>query len=238
MSVIYVLLPLVLFFLFLKRWNLDAITYNDGFFYDKEIDPNFYFIERLNQKTEPTPEVNRVDKKESDTSRVLKNAVSPSTERKNEENVLVLKENLEGENMPPPNNPNDIKLHNNFLNRTDETQSNNDEIVRNEDNQNKNDNPQAVFNYKKVTYNDYLLLYPTELFDYDKRKFGKYFWDELVQYHSIIRIIFKRSLLEPSYVISLKVTFKINLIFALNAISLTDDMIENRANDPSRVIFI
>jgi hypothetical protein len=89
--------------------------------------------------------------------------------------------------------------------------------------------------YKYVTYHDYLKIPNSVLFTYDLRSIGKYIIDELVHYHSVIKLVLMDSIISPKLINYIKLTFRINMIFAINAFAFTDNLIEQRANDPSRV---
>jgi hypothetical protein len=244
MGAAYILVPLLLFFLFRRKFNIEAITYNDGMFYEQDIDPEFYFVERVNQQnvtsnTDKASENRKIVdpqiKKESDSSRVLKGG-DIGTERKGEDNVLVLRDNevVDGvqdrDHAPPMPKSDSVIVRNNFIEQ--EEIKGKSPTLDNEATESNRD-----FKHKGVTYHDYRKLHPGELFNYDKRSFCKYFTDELILYHSMVKVILKRSLIEPPYICSLKATLKTNLIFFLNAITLTDDLIQLRAMSDDRVRF-
>jgi hypothetical protein len=84
------------------------------------------------------------------------------------------------------------------------------------------------------TYHDYLKLKENSAY-YDKRTFIRYFFDEIIQNHSLVKLIFKHSILDPSLLSVIKLFFRLNLIFALNVLGFSESLIEQRASDQSRV---
>jgi hypothetical protein len=91
--------------------------------------------------------------------------------------------------------------------------------------------------YKYITYHDYTNIKEKEYLDYDLRTKKEYIRDEMIQHHTVIKLFFKDSVIDPRFISYLKFAFKTNLIFALNAMAFTDNLIEKRAANPSRVIF-
>jgi hypothetical protein len=87
---------------------------------------------------------------------------------------------------------------------------------------------------KKTTYSDYIRL-NHKFAQYDKRSLNQYFFDDLIQNHSLIKLIFKHSILDPNWLSTAKLFFRLNIIFAINAFALSNSLIEERASNPSRV---
>src|SRR5690606_23274877 len=88
----------------------------------------------------------------------------------------------------------------------------------------------------EITIKDYENLSAKETILYDKRPFFKYIKDELIRSHKLVGIMFKRSLLTPHYITISKLVFELSLQFALNAILFSDYYIDERVNQPLRVI--
>jgi hypothetical protein len=78
-----------------------------------------------------------------------------------------------------------------------------------------------------VTFKDYKLLKPEQLF-YDRRTFLQGLKDLLIKKHQIISLLFQRSLFEPCFLRYIKLLFELNLQFALCAMLFTDSYIEKR----------
>jgi hypothetical protein len=80
---------------------------------------------------------------------------------------------------------------------------------------------------KIITYEDYKLLKFDEL-DFDRRTFSQFFKDFLIRRHSLISLIFKKSLFEPCFLKLFKLLFELNLQFAFCAILFSDSYIDKR----------
>jgi hypothetical protein len=91
---------------------------------------------------------------------------------------------------------------------------------------------------KIITIMDYDALDPKDLLTYDKRTTFKFFKDSLMLNHSLFTLIFKKSLREPPFIMLLKLVFTLSMQFGLNAMLITDSVIDARADDPSKVLFI
>jgi hypothetical protein len=224
---LHILLPLLLYFLFRKKRNIDAITYNDGSFY-KGIDPEYYFEIRLNE------DGLHKDIKEKDielnTSRPLKDDKTDNVKinEKVENNMLVLNNN------PTVTHLDTNVKDNNYINKTMDV-GDLEKVTDTERGDSKKRNMYAdLTNYKNATYMDYINLLPEEA-DYDKRTFVKYFLDELTHKHNIIKLFLKRSLLEPAPLIVLKLLLNISLTIGINAITISDSAVEERAQYANRV---
>jgi hypothetical protein len=93
----------------------------------------------------------------------------------------------------------------------------------------------VVSEYKRVTYQDYSKVKREVLLQYDLRDFRKFVKDDLIRNHSILKLLLKNSYLDPVRLNLLKLYYRFNLIFAFNAFTLTDLLIEQRANNIDRV---
>jgi hypothetical protein len=80
----------------------------------------------------------------------------------------------------------------------------------------------------KYTILDYAGLTLTELLIYDKRSSYNYFIDCLTIEHSIMGLIYKTSLKDPTFLRLLKLIFSINLQLGFNALLFTDYYIDRR----------
>jgi hypothetical protein len=213
-----VLLFVLLFPLVIRlKNNLKRIIYNDGCFYNRDIDPEFYFFKRLGIVRPPKIVQEEDDDADSDdddgptepnlnSSRDLKQEVPQKDE------VLVLVDNKfinkdTGRDCDAP--VNDFKV---VLAKSEVTKG--DEIV---------------------TYNDYFMLRSYSYFDYDLRGFRKYLKDELCYNHSIVKLFVKDSIIDPRHISFIKLVFRMNLTISLNAFTFMDNYIEERAANPIRV---
>jgi hypothetical protein len=167
--------------------------------------PNEYFKDR-SKIIKSTPHVNY----NLNSSREMKLEV-PTNRADND--ILVLMEN---------NNKND---ENNIINKTSE---NKDKSLIEEIDSLTN------LRYNKPTYHDYLRLDTEEAY-HDKRNFVQYVFDDIIQNHSIVKLIFKHSILDPNWLSLIKLFFRLNLIFAINAMGFSESVIEKRASTLSRV---
>jgi hypothetical protein len=211
----------LLFLFFIKRnKNLDEITYNDAQFYDeKNLSPKDYFIDRPKNSQKIELETSNNEHGECvNSSRELNDEIKKNQHDNKTNNILILKQNSNQTHEESP----DIQC-NNYINK-DEVSN---KVVKMDKDV-----------YKKATYRDYLKIKKEIMFEYDKRNFKKYIRDEFVQSHSIVKLFLKHSLLEPTYIAAIKLVLKINFIFGLNTLALSDSYIEQRAQDPSRVFKI
>jgi hypothetical protein len=232
MTTIGTALAVAVFLVFKNKKDYQSITYYDGCFFEKNTDAEYYFVKRLLTNTPIARESNVGLKKESNndpnTTRELNNnEIEMANEENNEhkekqDNIIVLKEN----DMQQEKLENEIIVNNNFLNKTVDKVPSEHEIVAQQ-----ND---TELRYRGITYHDYAQLAIINN-HYDKRAFPRYVKDELIQNHSILRLVMKRSLVEPYYVNIVKLILKINLIFGANAICFIDSYIDSRADNPSRV---
>jgi hypothetical protein len=196
--------------------NLNNIIYNDNRrFSPKHITAEEYF-QGSTEKADAKGDTVNFDK---ETSRELK-----EVEPKNE--VMNLKENGIQEISYTKVTPS-IQT-NNFIGnekdmKTDITLCNKVAINQNE---------------KIITVLDYDALDPKDLLIYDKRTTFKFFKDSLMLNHSLLTLIFKKSLKEPPFLMLLKLVFTLSMQFGLNAMFITDSVIDARADDPSKVLFI
>jgi hypothetical protein len=123
--------------------------------------------------------------------------------------------------------------HNNFY---DNMNSEKNDDYDNKHIENKNESKLDKKEYNNpITIGDYEQLGPLDIIQYDKRPFCKYLADKLIMDHTIVSLIFKKSLFDPFYLRLLKLIFQISLQFCANALVFTDDFIDARALDKQKV---
>jgi hypothetical protein len=203
-----------------RRSNkLDKVTYSDCWFYSEVIDIKYYFLERFGLKPKevedhvPTNEDGGVN-----SSRILK-AQTEATNTGNND-LLVLADNVKKEIKRDIDLPNKGYIVNTGSGLKS-SQMNTNEIG---------------VSVSFITYCDYLKLPKGGYYNYDLRSINRYIRDELIQHHSVIKLIFKDSLIDPRYLSFLKLVFRINLILTFNALTYTDNLIET--NSTYMVIYL
>jgi hypothetical protein len=92
-------------------------------------------------------------------------------------------------------------------------------------------NKTVVSEYKGVTYQDYSKVKGEALLQYDLRDFRKFVKDDILRNHSILKLFLKNSYLDPGLISLLKLYYRFNLIFTFNTFTLTDLLIEQRAEN-------
>jgi hypothetical protein len=88
---------------------------------------------------------------------------------------------------------------------------------------------------KEITLLDYLSLNPVDLLKYDKRTSVGYLKDFLFVHHSLMNIIFYRSIKNPIFIRLIQFVFGLSTHFAVNALLFTDKYIDGRLADPNSV---
>lgn len=83
-----------------------------------------------------------------------------------------------------------------------------------------------------VTLKDYEELSPQQALIYDRRSFLALYIDLLLDDHILLCVFFKKSLIDPIWVRIIFLVFNLSIIFAMNALFFTDDLIEARADVP------
>jgi hypothetical protein len=81
----------------------------------------------------------------------------------------------------------------------------------------------------QITIKDYQELTIYELAFYDKRTFWLLYWDLLMEDHILLNVIFKRSIMDPLWIRLIYIVFNLSIMFALNALFFSDDLIDIRA---------
>jgi hypothetical protein len=186
---------------------LPKILYFDSKRYDAgEMKARHYF------KTNIDPKVhNDNSRNEKETTRELNN--NEIVNENNKDNVLKLKENENNDHIDVNNNQdNEIKKRNNYM------------IDENID---KTQHLKKINKSYIVSFGDYQQLAYDELF-YDKRDFMSLLKDILINSHSVMSLLFKRSLFEPMFIRLTKFVFEINMQFTSCALLFTDSYIEAR----------
>jgi hypothetical protein len=82
---------------------------------------------------------------------------------------------------------------------------------------------------------DYEELSPKELLKYDNRTTKAYLIDMLIVEHSILSLVFRKSLKDPLFLRVLMLVFSLSMQFAFNALVYTDDVIDQRLLDKQNV---
>jgi hypothetical protein len=90
-------------------------------------------------------------------------------------------------------------------------------------------NPYIENSRHKITIKDYKQLTIYELALYDRRKFWILYWDLLIEDHILLNVIFKRSIMDPLWIRLIYLVFNLSIMFALNALFFSDDLIDIRA---------
>jgi hypothetical protein len=88
---------------------------------------------------------------------------------------------------------------------------------------------------KIFTFKDYEELEPDQLY-YDERTFFQTFKDSIVREHSLLNLLFMKSLLEPAFLRIIKFIYTLSLQFAFSAVLFTDSYIEKRIIAHNKVI--
>jgi hypothetical protein len=187
---------------------MPKIIYSDSTGYNKKkMKPYEYFGNIDDAKVEVS---DRKDEAQRDTTRELK---ENNIDIKENKDILQLKENADGNETKTIKNTN-VKV-NNFIELDVKTCKEEKEKSRN------------LAKPKIISFEDYRALDPDDL-DYDRRTFMQCFKDLLIENHSIISLLFKRSLFEPCFMRYMKLLFELNMQFAFCAMLFTDSYIEKR----------
>jgi hypothetical protein len=183
--------------------NINKIIYCDSRGYDPvNMKVGEYFKVLIDKKSNQG-KLKDTEDCQRDSTRELKIEVTTK------ENKLQLKDNnFARENIPKVNNFIGIEINN----------------IKDKD---KEEEKKTPLKPKIISYCDYSLLKPNELF-LDQRTFIQCIKDILIQKHSLISCLFKKSLLEPSFVRYIKLHFELNLQFAFSAVLFSDSYIEKR----------
>jgi hypothetical protein len=89
--------------------------------------------------------------------------------------------------------------------------------------------------HKYISLADYQALGFINSCKYDKRTHFQFFKDRLILKHTVISLIFKRSLKDPLAIRLQKLIFSISMQFAINAMMYSDSYIDSRLNNSSSV---
>jgi hypothetical protein len=215
----------LLVYLLVRKINIEKATYYDGCFYNINIDIDYYFLERLGRKVPQDIQKNELTTNEANlnSSRGLK----VNTEINKEGDILVLAENNTNVQGRPSQ---EVVLQNNN-NLTVDMPNTRRKSITVKTGGNRNINTE----YKSITNQDYQMIPKHALLQYDLRGYGKYVADELIEHHSVVKLILKNSFLDSKIISWLKLFYRINLVFGLNAFAFTDNLIEKRATYATRV---
>jgi hypothetical protein len=86
-----------------------------------------------------------------------------------------------------------------------------------------------------ITIPDYEELSPNELLKLDKRSTLTYLKDLMILDHTILSLVFRKSLKEPLFIRVLQMVFSFSMQFAINAMLYTDDVIDQRQSKLANV---
>jgi hypothetical protein len=206
--VVYLALVGIALWLTNKKLNIDRVTFQDGCFYEEGGDLDDYFVKRVDTGNKVVQQgVSNNDNLNS--TRNLKNDIDYSPQRDTQvDNIMILTINANNKEKNEPVQDDPTKITSDSL---------------------------ETIKYKKITYNDYSKIPADRLVEYDKRSLIRYLNDELIHNHCVLKIFLKHSLLDTRLYTSLQLILKINLMFGLNALAITDNMIEARSVNPLRV---
>jgi hypothetical protein len=86
-----------------------------------------------------------------------------------------------------------------------------------------------------ITIEDYHSLTLSESIKYDKRTFMTYLFDNIIEEHRLLSLIFKRSLFDPVFIRINELIFELSLSFSMNALLFSDQYVDARASSPNKV---
>jgi hypothetical protein len=219
-------LILVLVNMFIKteiKLDIEKIIYYDCKFFNKgSMGANNYF-NRGNNNIQTEHVLNKNNE--------LFSPAKPQMNRKESIEILNLNKNI-NKSLDDKNDDEGIIQHNNFF---DNMHSENNHIGERRD-ENENEGKQVGSEYNNpITIGDYEQLGPLDIIRYDKRSICKYLTDRLIMDHTIVSLIFKKSLFDPFFIRILKLVFQVSLQFCTNALLFTDDYIDARGLDGQKV---
>jgi hypothetical protein len=217
-----------------KNWlcnNLTKILYHDAKSYEpRKMKAEEYFgfdieeekngdkpctenkKDEIKNNNEKNNETVNEDTNNKETSRELKKDIDIA---ENKKDILQLKENQ---------NIQIVTLNNNYI------------LERNTKTYNKVV-PTQIAKFNLITINDYEELEPEKL-NCDKRTFLNMLKDCCILEHSLVSLLFKKSLLDPAFIRLLKFIFNCSLQFALSAMLFTDNYIDKRLTNHNKVYSI
>jgi hypothetical protein len=209
------------------RLDIRKIIYNDCRFFDKEsmVVKKYFKRNASNNETQKVVNNNKL---------FTRNVQNPQPVGGSEDqNILNLnvKTNDADILFTNKNNEERIAQHNNYLEEMNDKAN-----ISENNNENEAEVKCDEIDYNiPITIGDYEQLGPIDIIQYDKRSFWKYLTDKLIMDHTIVSLIFKRSLFDPFYIRILKLVFQVSLQFYANALLFTDDYIDARALDQEKV---
>jgi hypothetical protein len=89
-----------------------------------------------------------------------------------------------------------------------------------------------------ITIPDYEELLPRELLKFDKRTTFAYLKDLMILDHTILSLVFRKSLKDPLFIRVLQVVYSFSMQFAINAMLYTDGVIDERQSKLADVTMI
>jgi hypothetical protein len=194
--------------------NLSKILYYDYKRFSKDMRPEDYFTNNHQLKEIPTNPPLTVENRIQ-----THNGITTDRQNCEDDNILQLKENKVADGTTDREN---VKMDN----LTNTRVGGSEELIA------------SSCISKSISIPDYAELTPLELIKYDKRSTLTYFKDMMILNHKVLSLIFKRSLKAPLFIEMLKLVFSLSMLFAVNAMVYTDDVIDKRQVDMKDVRFL
>jgi hypothetical protein len=141
----------------------------------------------------------------------------------NKADNLILDENKTDSNAPKPNE--DIVLYNNFAKEEGTIQKTTPE----------NNSKEEVKKLNPITLRDYDCLTSKDIPIYDLRPISTVIKDRIYNYHRLLSVINKQSIMDPVIIRSTKLLFHTCSNFAFSALCFTDSYIDKRRASTSMV---
>jgi hypothetical protein len=207
--------------------DIGKIIYYDCRFFEKDsmVVKKYFKRKSSNNETQNAKNNNKL---------FTRNAQSPqAVGRSEDQNILNLNVKTDDANIlfENKNDEERIAQHNNYI----EDMNDKANISENNNENEIEKKPDKIDYHTPITIGDYGQLGPLDIIRYDKRSFCKYLTDKLIMDHTIVSLIFKRSLFDPFFIRILKLIFQVSLQFCANALLFTDDYIDARALNQQKV---
>jgi hypothetical protein len=170
----------------------------------------------------PTPSLEKESQNNDENTRNKETSRELTPVQTNTANVLQLKDNGE------ISNDNQVGIQNNNFIIPDDVKETNVIYLHNTNNVEKTE--------KIISLLDYDALSPQDLLKYDNRTNSTFLKDTLTTEHSLLSLLFQKSLKNPAFIRLLQLVFSLSIQFAFNALLITDDDIDQRTNNPNKVI--
>jgi hypothetical protein len=146
---------------------------------------------------------------------------------------------LESVNNLPANNFLKSKLsnkpENSMMKVIEEKNPDDEKADEKEDDEDKDNIDRNNLSIEEPTAKDYSELSRHEQLIYDKRSFGAYLKEAVINEHRIISILFKKTLFHPLFIKVNKLIFELSMGLAINALMYTANYIDKRATANDKV---